>query len=381
MKINTSNIQNLRRRLHAHPDLSGDEAATAARIKEFLQPLNPTAIATEIGGAGMVVTFDSGKPGPVVLFRAELDALPIQEINEFEHRSVKHETGHKCGHDGHMAILCGLAEQLQQQGVPHGKVLLLFQPAEETGEGAQAVLADENFKAFQPDFVYSLHNLPGYPAGAVVVRDHSFTAAVTSLVLRLTGKTSHAAEPEHGHNPALAVADILQQSLALDNNNPEKEDFAVVTPVHVLLGSKAYGTSAGYAEVHFTLRCWTNKHLEQLQNNILQLSEKTAKKHHLRLEHNFTQTFYANQNNAEAVELVRKAARANEIQLLEREYPFKWGEDFGLFTSRYKGCMFGLGAGENCPALHNPDYDFPDEILENGVKMFYEVLRQTWKHK
>jgi metal-dependent amidase/aminoacylase/carboxypeptidase family protein len=234
-------------------------------------------------------------------------------------------------------------------------------------------LNDPKFEAIQPDYVFAFHNLPGYPLHQVVVRKGSFTAAVISIIIKIHGKTAHAAEPEHGANPALAIAAILKNTNALSNNQPEREDFTVITPIHVDMGKIYYGISAGYGEVRLTLRTWTAEQLNLLTEKILQIIQSFTKAHQLQTEIEWTHHFAANQNNTKAVDTIFQAAIDNQISVITRPYPFKWGEDFGLFTQHYKGAMFGIGAGENTPALHNPDYDFPDAIIPTGVNLFYKI--------
>jgi metal-dependent amidase/aminoacylase/carboxypeptidase family protein len=146
--------------------------------------------------------------------------------------------------------------------------------------------------------------------------------------------------------------------------------------VYVEMGEKAYGISAGEASVHLTLRCWNDENLHALEKSITTLSSDVAKKHQLQISFDYTQTFHANMNELSATNFVRQSAAKQNLKLTERTYPFKWGEDFGLFTSRFKGCMFGLGSGENSPALHNPDYDFPDELIKTGVTIFSGIINQ-----
>ena len=366
----------LRQYLHANPELSGQEEKTAAWLTKQLETLQPDEVKTQIGGHGILVTFDSGQPGKNVLFRSEMDALPIEEVNEFPHQSIYSGVSHKCGHDGHAIILLGLARKLSEKRQANGKVHLLFQPAEETGEGAQKVVQDKKFNV-QPDFVFALHNIPGYSAGNIIIKEGLFTAAVNSLIIRLQGKEAHAAEPETGNNPALAIGEIMTMALALNQPDVRKKDFQLVTPVFSQLGSKSYGTAAGAGEVHFTLRSWDNDTLQLLEKNILEGTEKIARKFELKWQHAFTQTFFANSNDSTAISFVKKAAQQLNLSITEREFPFKWGEDFGFLTSQYKGCMFGIGSGENHPALHNPDYDFPDEILILGVNMFYNIIQHV----
>lgn len=370
-----SQLIQLRRWLHAYPELSGFETKTAAHLIAYIEKLQPDKIVSNIGGNGFLVLFDSGKPGQSILFRSELDALPIQEVNKFAYRSVTDGISHKCGHDGHATILCGLAEKLAMTRSLSGKVYLLFQPAEETGEGAKLVSDDAKFD-IQPDYVFAFHNIPGYKKGTIVLKEGLFSAAVSSIIIKLIGRTAHAAEPEMGENPSLAISEIINYADKLNNNKPEVGDFRVLTPVHINMGTTAYGVSAGEGELHYTLRCWNNEELRKLENNLIVKTNEIAKRNKLKTEQQSLQTFYANNNSKEANDFVKQSALELNYAIEEKKQPFKWGEDFGFFTSKYKGCMFGIGAGEDHPALHNPDYDFPDEIIETGVNMFYQITQQ-----
>ncbi len=366
----------LRKRLHSLPEVSGNEKNTAAMIESALRPTQPAQLMTQLGGHGLMAVYDSGIAGPCVLLRADIDALPIAEENDFDYKSKHKGVSHKCGHDGHSTILLGVAQRLYSAPPKSGKVALLWQPAEENGMGAAAVMADERWPLIQPDYVFALHNLPGFPAGQIVVKDQTFTAAVNSIILYLKGKTSHAAEPENGINPAKALAELIEKSLALAYNEPDSDAMRVVSIVYAELGEKAYGISAGNASLHLTLRCWNDEQLRLLEADIVQLAQEVAHKEHLALDWEYTQSFHANQNDEAAVAVVKKAATHAKLDTYVKPRPFKWGEDFGLFTARYRGCMFGLGAGENLPALHNPDYDFPDEILTPGIAVFSEIIHQ-----
>jgi len=372
-------LENVRKELHRHPEVSGNEKETAKRVLAFLEKNSPDSVVKGIGGYGMVATFDSGKEGPTLLFRSELDALPIQEINDFDYKSSYSGVSHKCGHDGHMCSLLGLAVSLHQNPPQKGKVHLLFQPAEEDGEGAKAMLADPVFDQFQPDYVFAYHNLPGYKLGEVVYRQGSFTAAVKSVTFKFHGKTAHAAEPEHGKNPALAIAHILQGCEKATNNEPARADFKLITPIHIEMGEIAYGISAGYGELRLTIRTWTQEFMHELTEEVMRLAKEASDQYGMLISDEWSHEFSANQNNDSAVLQVVQAAEALNIQLKQRDYPFKFGEDFGLFTQQFRGAMFGIGSGEDCPALHNPDYDFPDSIIQNASSMFYQICQQLLK--
>lgn len=365
-----------RKMLHANPEVSGKEYNTAKSVAEFLKTCTPSKVIENIGGTGIVAVFDSGKPGKSIMFRAELDALPIQEINSFEHASTIKGVSHKCGHDGHAIVLLGLARLLSEQKPKTGKIFLLFQPAEENGEGAKAVFSDLKFEDFNPDYIFAFHNLPGYPLNQIVVKNNSFTTAVKSIIIKINGKTAHAAEPENGLNPALTIAEILQESAKLSNNDQNSDDFTLITPIHIEMGEIAYGISAGYGEVRLTIRTWSEHIMEKLTADLIMCIEKASKNHQMPITYSWTQEFYANQNDDKAVALIKEAANSLSFDIFERKFPFKWGEDFGLFTQNFNGAMFGIGSGEKSPALHNPDYDFPDEILPNAIQLFHQISLQ-----
>ncbi|MFV8373202.1 amidohydrolase [Flavobacterium sp. LB2P74] len=372
----TDSLVQLRKELHKHPEVSGKEIQTAKRVISFLENHPPDELITGIGTTGVVAIYKGEKAGKTVLFRCELDALPIEESNNFEHRSLINGVSHKCGHDGHMAILCGLAAALHQNKPESGTVILLFQPAEEDGCGAQKVLSDPKFTSIQPDYVFALHNLPGFPIHQIVVKNETFTCAVNSIIIQLKGKTAHAGEPEKGINPALAIATIINQFNANIQVDSTKENYCLITPIYTKIGKKAYGVSAGSGEIHFTVRSDSNLQMRKTEVTLENLAKSIAKEYQLKCKTRWTQGFEANENDETAVATIKKAAKINNFEVFEKEKPFTWGEDFGLFTQHYPGAMFGLGSGIHTPALHNPDYDFPDEIIATGVAIFHQISKQ-----
>jgi amidohydrolase len=366
----------LRKELHQNPELSGKEFETAKRITAFLKKQSPDEIITKVATTGIIAIYNGTKPGKTILFRSELDALPIEEINTFEHRSLINGVSHKCGHDGHMAILCGLAMELYRNRPKTGRVILLFQPAEEDGKGAKKVFYDSKFAALKPDFVFALHNLPGFSKNQIVVKNGTFTCAVNSIIIQLKGKTAHAGEPEKGINPALAIAAITNQFNTCIQADISKDNYCLITPIYIKMGKKAYGVSAGAGEIHFTVRSNSNWQMKLIKNILETQAQSVANENQLECNITWTQSFEANENDATAVNYIRKAAKINHFELFEKEHPFSWGEDFGLFTQHYSGAIFGLGSGKNTAALHNPDYDFPDEIIDTGISIFYQISKQ-----
>ncbi len=372
--LHAADLTEIRQYLHARPELSGNEYHTADLIARCLEPLRPRRLLRGLGGTGVLAQFSSEQPGPHVLLRAELDALPIQEANDFPHRSRHDGISHKCGHDGHMTALLGVARLLAVRPPERGIVSLLFQPAEETGAGAAAVAGDAEFADIRPDWVFAFHNLPGRPFGEVVLRSGTFNAAVRSLIIRLQGKTAHAAEPENGINPAATLASIVQEAAALAQADTARPDFALLTPVHMLLGEPAYGVSAGYGEIHLTLRTWTETDMERLAEQLLSRAANLAREAGLQMELSWTDVFRASNNDPGATGLVQAAALAEGLAVFVPPAAMKWGEDFGLFTQRFRGAMFGIGAGEAHPALHHADYDYPDQLNEVAVRLWRRLV-------
>lgn len=379
-ELDIADFISFRRKLHQFPEVSGNEYETKKQVQAFMAQFKPDQV-LEVGKTGLIFRFDGAKPGKSIMIRCELDALPIQEINEFEHQSTISGVSHKCGHDGHSVILARLASLIAKNRPAKGTIYLLYQPAEENGMGAKEVMEDAQFQKLKIDAVIALHNVPGFPLNQILIKPGAMTPAVSSIIVKFKGKTSHAAEPEKGFNPAQAMAEYIQGALLCSNPDVNQADFFLVTPIFISMGELSYGVSAGYGEVHLTIRAWDNQLLKEKSNQLEYLAKEITKRHLLEPEISWTQEFKANINDPQMVDLIKSAAQQLEMKIVDLDNPMKWGEDFGLFTEHYKGAMFGLGSGENCPALHNPDYDFPDELIETGSAIFKEIITQFLDEK
>ena len=370
----------LRRRLHAAPELSEQETETAAMIRAALEAAAPDRLLTGLGamGTGVCAVFDSGTPGPTVLLRCELDALPIQESNRFEHRSRHPGVAHKCGHDGHMATLVAVADGLRRSPIARGRAYLLFQPAEETGTGAAAVIADAQFQSLPPpDFVYAFHNVPRYPLGRVLVRDGLFAQASVAFIVRFGGTTSHSSYPEHGVNPARAATALVEAVDGFDRS------FDGVLPV---LGTISYaeigrvdtgtnfGTTPGEARIMGVLRAECDEDLDGLRQQLDALAAELAGASGLEHALSWHEAFAATRSDPDCVRTVELAAERAGFDVERLTDPFRWSEDFGYFTSAYKGAFFGLGSGANQPQLHDDGYDYPDELIGIGAALYRGIL-------
>lgn len=367
----------IRELLHQHPELSGHEENTSAIILQNLQAYSPDALHSGIGGHGIIAEYNFGSDGPTLLFRADIDAVAVHENLPLAYASQYPGVSHKCGHDGHTAILLALAGMLHKNPLHRGRILLLFQPAEETAQGAKAVLEDPFFHNNPIHQTFALHNLPGIPQNAIVCRAGSFTCAVISCSITLEGRTAHAAEPEKALSPTPALLEIWKTAQSWDDNRPVSDDFFRSTLIELHIGQEAYGVAAGWGLIRLTLRAARQVMLDNRIRTLKTLVEKLTKDSGLIARTEWLEVFTANENAPRCVDLVRKAAAANHLEYRDTDHPFAWGEDFGLFTQRYPGAMFGLGAGITIPPLHSPEYDFPNEIIATGANMFYEIAMRA----
>ena len=377
MDLQLPKLIHLRKELHKHPEVSDHEEQTALLIKKTILPFRPDRLIENLGGHGLAFIFDGKQHGSTVMFRCELDALPINEENNFAYRSSKNGVSHKCGHDGHMAILSGLAEVIHKNPPKTGRVILLFQASEENGQGAKRVMQNSKFKLIEPDYIFALHNVPGFSENSILVKNDTFSSASIGLIIRLKGKTSHASEPEKGKNPVFVMANILNkvESFALPGNNPER--IKIITPIYCKLGEQAFGTNPGNAEMMFTIRATHTNDFEYLKNYVIDAVKNSIREadstYEFNMEFEWVEEFPNTQNNATCNSIIMKASKESGLPTVKLLTPFRWSEDFGHYLKKYPGTMFGLGAGVDQAALHNPDYDFPDELIEAGIKMFYNI--------
>jgi amidohydrolase len=382
MSTATDDIAAFRRALHARPERSEHETETAKSIVGRLSQSAPDKIVDGLGRmrTGVCAVYDSGRPGPTVLIRAELDALPIQESNSFAHRSMSPGVSHKCGHDGHMATLVAVGDGMREKPPERGRVYLLFQPAEETGTGASAVIEDERFRALTPpDFVYAFHNVPRYPHGRVLVRNGLFAQASVGFIVRFHGKTSHSSYPEHGVNPSRAVTALVNTVNSFDTAMADRVGAPVLGTIsYAQLGvaekGPNFGTSPGEATVMGVVRAHRTEDLKLLREQLAEVAAQLAADSALTHELDWYEAFAATESDSECVNVIERAARDAGLAVERLDEPFRWSEDFGYFTSAFTGAFFGLGSGVDQPQLHDDGYDYPDELIEIGARLYRGIL-------
>ncbi|WP_077678261.1 MULTISPECIES: amidohydrolase [unclassified Salinivibrio] len=361
----------LRRTLHQYPELSNHEVQSARTLAAQLRAFGFTPH-TEIGGHGIVVEIAGKAAGPTTLLRADFDALPIHERTHCTYASNHEGVMHACGHDGHATALLMVARTLAQQPPQRGKVLIVFQPAEETGEGAARMCADPCLATQEIDQVYAFHNLPGFAQHHIVVRSGTFACASTGVAIHLRGKTSHAAYPERGISPASAMTEVMTALMQLpEQHHPA---FSLVTLVHAQLGEPAFGVSPGDATVMATLRSDDNATFHAMKASLTASINAIAQHAGLEVSIAWHEPFVAAYNHPDHHAHVVDAAQTIGLSVQTLTEPMRWSEDVAEFLARWPGALFGIGSGEHHPQLHNPDYDFPDAILSTAHDLFCALV-------
>lgn len=372
----------LRKQLHQHPELSENEHFTSKNIVESLKELYPNRVLEKLGymKTGVCAEYCGRDRGPTILIRAELDALPIQETNDFKHASRVVGISHKCGHDGHMATLMELAKSLKDTPIKKGRVLLLFQPAEETGTGAQAIVEDPNFNEMgEPDFVYAFHNIPKFPLGQVILRENLFAQASVGFIVNYVGTTSHSSYPENGVSPSPALTQLVSEvNQFAEKLGPQAAGPILGTISYAQLGlaekGPNFGTAPGEATIMGVLRGEKNSDLQLLRDELFRISEELAFQYRLQFDISWHEAFSATTVDNECVHHVENAAKKLDLPVRFIEQPFRWSEDFGRFTEKYKGAFFGLGAGTDHVQLHDDSYDYPDELIPVGARLYRAII-------
>lgn len=364
-----------RHALHQWPEPSGHEERTAQTIATALAALSPDDLITGLGGHGVAAVFRGQADGPTVMLRAELDALPIPDKAEVPHQSRIPGAGHLCGHDGHSTILLATAQALAAQRPARGRAVLLFQPAEEDGSGAAAVLADPAFAPLRPDWAFALHNMPGLPLGLAQISPGPANCASVGLRLVFTGATAHAATPQTGVSPLPAILSLIPEVQALAPGGDLGPDFRLITVTHIRAGEPAFGIAPGQAELWLTLRCLADAPMGALKAQVSELAQQAARQHGLSLASSWHDDFAACTNDPQASAHILAALRDTATPHDPAE-PMRASEDFGRFgQGGTRSAMFLLGAGESHPALHDPLYDFPDALIPLGRRIFLTLTR------
>lgn len=374
----TSQLREWRHHLHRNPELPFQEHATAAYIVEALTSVGITDIATGIGGTGVVASLRCGTGSGVIGLRADMDCLPLTEAGMHEHVSVNTGAMHACGHDGHMTMVLGAAAVLAANSSFDGTVRFIFQPAEEPGQGAQAMVDDGLFHRFPVDAIYGLHNMPGRPAGHLSTRTGPLLASEDNFEIRVLGRGGHASMPDTLVDPLVISAEIVVALQTIVARNVTPSHPAVLSCTEFITdGSR--NAIPNEVIIRGDTRSFTPEVSELLEGRIRGLAEGIAHSHGATCEVTYTHEFQPTVNDEACVAAAVAAARSAGIEVDAHCDPLMGSEDFGVFAREVPGCFAFIGngtePGHGGTPLHSSDYDFNDDILERGVQYYAALIR------
>ena len=384
-----ASIAAVRRDIHAHPELCFEEVRTAdvvaQKLTEWGIPIHRGLGKT--GVVGIVKGRDGGASGRAIGLRADMDALPMQEFNTFAHASVHKGKMHACGHDGHVAMLLAAAQHFAKHRNFDGTVYLIFQPAEEGGGGARVMIEDGLFEQFPMQAVYGMHNWPGMPVGTFAVSPGPVMASTSEFKITLRGKGGHAALPHTGIDPVPIACQMVQTFQTIISRNKKPVDAGVIS-VTMIHAGEATNVVPDSVELQGTVRTFTVEVLDLIEKRMRQVAEHTCAAHDATCEFEFVRNYPPTINSPAEAEFARKvmATIVGEDRVLAQE-PTMGAEDFAYmlqakpgaycFIANGDGAHREMGHGGGPCMLHNPSYDFNDDLIPLGAT-YWVKLAEEW---
>jgi hippurate hydrolase len=381
-----ASIAQLRRRIHAHPELCFKEVQTADLIAQALTDWG-IPIHRGMGTTGVVGIIKSGTSDRAVGLRADIDALPMTEHNHFAHASQHPGKMHACGHDGHTAMLLAAAQHLSRHRDFDGTVYLVFQPAEEGGGGAREMIKDGLFERFSMEAIFGIHNWPGMDVGHFALRSGPVMASSNEFKVTVRGKGAHAAMPHLGVDPVVIACQIVQAFQAIVSRNKRPIDTGVIS-VTMIHAGEATNVIAESCEIQGTVRTFTTEVLDLFERRMKTVADSTCAAFEATCDFEFKRNYPPTINHDAETAFVRRVLTevVGEAQVHDFE-PTMGAEDFSYFLQAKPGCYFVIGNGDGAHRdgghglgpcmLHNPSYDFNDDLIPLGATTWVQ-LAKTW---
>ena len=382
-------LQKIRRDIHAHPELRFEEFRTSDVIAQQLESWG-IPVVRGLGGTGVVGMLRNSTGQKSIGLRADMDALPVQEINSFAHASRHPGKMHACGHDGHVAMLLGAAHHLSRHRNFDGTVYFIFQPAEESGGGAKRMMDEGLFEQFPMDAVFSMHNWPGMPAGTFGVRTGALMASSNEFEITIRGKGCHAAQPHKGIDPIMVAIQIAQswQTIISRNRNPVDAAILSITQIH---SGSATNIIPDEARMVGTVRTFDLGVLDMVEKRMGEIAEHTAAAFNATVDFNFQRGYPPLVNHPKetefAIKVMQSVVGAENVDT--HTEPTMGAEDFAFMLQEKPGCYVFIGNGEGAHRteghglgpcnLHNPSYDFNDTLLPIGASYWVKLVEEWLK--
>jgi len=368
-----------RRQLHQYPETAFEETGTAQLIAEQLQQIG-IEVHHGLAKTGVVGVLRNGNSTNSIALRADMDALFIQEHNRFEHASCHDGKMHACGHDGHCAMLLGAAHYLTNHGHFDGTVYFIFQPAEEARAGAHKMISEGLFEKFPAQRVFGMHNFPDVPPGHFAVKVGAMMASFDCFEIKLNGRATHAAMPHLGDDVLVAAAHLITQLQTIVSRqiDPAEAGVVSVTQIH---GGNTWNALPDSAVVRGTFRCFNDSVRSQMEQRIHHLANTIANSFNINADirinpenPGYPVTINSPEETASAIQAATAVAGANCIDTAPT--PSMGSEDFAFMLQKKPGCYIWIGNGgsESGCLLHNPNYDFNDEILPLGAAYWVKLV-------
>ncbi len=373
-------LRELRRDLHAHPELGFAEHRTSALAADAMRALG-LEVSTGIGGTGVVATLRNGSAARSIGLRADMDALPIVEASGLAYASRSHGTHHGCGHDGHTATLIGAARHLARTRRFDGTVHFLFQPAEEGLGGADAMIKDGLFERFPCDAVYALHNWPSLPLGTAQTRPGPIMAAADRFEIVVEGRGGHAALPQQTPDAILAASHLVLQLNTIVARDIDPTESAVLS-ITKIEGGHAHNVLPAKVGVVGTVRTFGAHVQDRIEARLREVAAGVAASTGTRMRIDYLRYYPATINSAAEAEIALAAANAAGLQAARAPAPAFTSEDFAFMLQARPGAYLWLGQGRANPGadgerpLHHPAYDFNDDALPYGIAWFVSLVER-----
>lgn len=360
--------------LHRHPEFGFEERRTAALVAEKLRSFGLDVV-EGIGGTGVVGTLKRGTSNRAIALRADMDALRITEATGKDYASVNPGTMHACGHDGHTSMLLGAAKILAEEGGFDGTVRFLFQPAEEWGRGALAMLADGLMERLPFDEIFGLHNMPGVPVGHLQTRAGAFMSAEDNFEIVLKGKGGHASRPQWGRETIVPACALVMDLQTIVSRRLSPTDIGVVS-VTELLTDGTRNALPGLSRIFGDARSFAPAVSAKIEEEMRRIAAGIATTYAVEAEVTYTREFVSLVNDTALAQAVLSAAAPVSTAAVEVEEPWTASEDFAQFLRHVPGCFAYIGNGEGSAPLHNPSFDFNDDALTHGSLVHVAIARE-----
>jgi amidohydrolase len=372
-------VSSWRHYLHSHPELRFDLPETTSKVVSLLKEFGVDEITQGVGRSGIVAVINGRKidSGHVIGFRADMDALPISEISDLEYVSKNHGKMHACGHDGHTSILLGAAKYLTETRNFNGKVVLIFQPAEEGGGGALAMVRDGVMEQWNVDEIYGLHNMPNLPVGNFAIRTGPLLAASDFFEIEVRGKGGHGAMPHQANDTTLATAAIIMALQQIISREVPALKSAVVSVTGIQTETMAHNVIPATARLTGTARFLDKKIQAAVVDRMREVILGTAKVYGCSADFDYQYAVDVTENEYRCTEhAISAAQRVAGIERVDSNIePLMGGEDFSEMLKVRPGAFIFLGNGDSA-MLHHPEYNFNDEAIPNGISWFVELAEQ-----